>query len=349
MNNCTFGGNQKSANMDPVLRMHYMRGDITGKRGALTDDANKGALTFMSRRVMLTPLAASSVADGRECFRSWLTNLMTSYRAIDGFDCIGFPRIAMKSGVYPRALKNIFTLVSAMPESENRAAFEKTFSIASTNQRIGTYFLLYSVTRAGVYSLSISDHIGIHIKDSPFNIVISPGSLNARESIVNFINKAPYLGIPPGIEVGVGSRYSVSILLRDSFHNFLWGSANPPSIFLNDGYNCGSVEQCFPVIEIESQRTSVSFDFFDLVDYTDATYLFSFILPKSGRFPINIKVGNEHLAESPYFMFVYAGDVSLSSTAVSGLGINSCGAGLSCTFSVSTGALSIPRKPIALE
>jgi hypothetical protein len=259
---------------------------------------------------------------------------MNSYRSVDGFDCIAFPRVAMKSGVFPNNLKSLFELVSAIPEKDNKAAVTKQFSIETTNSRTGTYFLLYSVTCAGVYTLSITDRIGIHIRQSPFNIVVSPGSLNAKSSVVKFINEARYNGIPSGIEVGVGSRYSVSIMLRDSFFNFLWGNPDLPAVFFDDGYNCGSVEQCFPVVEIESQRTSITFDYFSLVDYTDATYLLSFTLPKSGRYPLNIQVKSEHLAESPYFMYVYAGDVSLASTAVAGLGINSCGAGLSCTFSV---------------
>ena len=44
MNNCTFGGTTKSANMAPQLKMHYMRGDVLGNRGALSDSENKGAL-----------------------------------------------------------------------------------------------------------------------------------------------------------------------------------------------------------------------------------------------------------------------------------------------------------------
>ena len=282
----------------------------------------------------LTQSTASSIADGRECYRAWLGNIMTSYRSVDGFDCIAFPRIAVQAGVYPKNLKSTFELVAAMPESENRATASREISVDSTNQRAGTYFSLYSVTNAGVYSLSITDNIGRHIKDSPFSILISPGAFNSKQSIVNFINKASFQGSPPGIEVGVGSRYSISIMLRDSFGNFLWGSVEPPVVYLDDGYNCGSVEQCFPVSEIESQRTSISFDSFSFVDFTDATYLVSYSLPKSGRFPVNIKVGPEHLQGSPFFVYIYAGDVSLSSTAVSGLGINSCGAGLSCTFSV---------------
>ena len=43
MNNCSFGGSTKSASMAPELRMHYMRGDVLGNRGALSDDVNKGA------------------------------------------------------------------------------------------------------------------------------------------------------------------------------------------------------------------------------------------------------------------------------------------------------------------
>jgi hypothetical protein len=259
---------------------------------------------------------------------------MTNYRAVDEFDCIAFPRIAMKFGVYPKALKNLFELAAAVPERENRASVSRTIPIESTNQRNGAYFSIYSVTNAGVYSLSITDHIGIHVSNSPFRILISPGSVSARLSIVKFINEASFQGIPPGIEVGVGTQYSISILLRDSFSNFLWGSQATPAIYLSDGYNCGSVDQCFPVVEVESQRQSVNFDYFNLVDYTDATYLASYALPRSGRYPINVKLGNEHLAGSPFFMYVYAGEVSLSSTAVSGLGINTCGAGLSCTFSV---------------
>jgi len=282
----------------------------------------------------LTQSTASSIADGRECYRAWLGNIMTSYRSVDGFDCIAFPRIAAQAGVYPKNLKSTFELVAAMPESENRATASREISVDSTNQRAGTYFSLYSVTNAGVYSLSITDNIGRHIKDSPFSILISPGAFNSKQSIVNFINKASFQGSPPGIEVGVGSRYSISIMLRDSFGNFLWSSVEPPVVYLDDGYNCGSVEQCFPVSEVESQRTSISFDSFSFVDFTDATYLVSYSLPKSGRFPVNIKVGPEHLQGSPFFVYIYAGDVSLSSTAVSGLGINSCGAGLSCTFSV---------------
>lgn len=44
MNNCTFGGTTKSSNMAPQLKMHYMRGDVLGTRGALSDSENKGAL-----------------------------------------------------------------------------------------------------------------------------------------------------------------------------------------------------------------------------------------------------------------------------------------------------------------
>ena len=43
MNNCSFGGSTKSVSMAPELRMHYMRGDVLGNRGALSDDVNKGA------------------------------------------------------------------------------------------------------------------------------------------------------------------------------------------------------------------------------------------------------------------------------------------------------------------
>jgi hypothetical protein len=264
---------------------------------------------------------------------------MTSYRAVDGFDCIAFPRIAMKSGVYPRTLQDLFNRVSAIPEIENKAAVTESFPVKSADQRSGTYFSLYAVTNAGVYTLSVTDGAGIHIMHSPFSILITPGKLNAKQSIVKFMNEVPYQGVPAGVEVAVGSRYTVSIMLRDSFSNFLWGSSIPPTIFLNDGYNCGSVDQCFPVFEVESQRTSMDFDYFNLVDYTDATYLVSFSLPKSGRFPLNVKLSSEHLASSPYFMYVYAGDVSLSSTAVAGSGIDTCGAGLSCTFSVSHTAL----------
>jgi hypothetical protein len=297
----------------------------------------------------LTGAAASSIADGRECYRSWLTNLMTSYRSVDGFDCIAFPRIAMKSGVYPKMLQDIFNRVSAIPEIDNKAAVMKPFPVESTGQRSGTYFSLYAVTNAGVYTLSITDGIGTHIMHSPFRILISPGTLNAKQSIVRFMNEAPYQGLPAGIEVGVGSRYSVSIMLRDSFSNFLWGSALPPTILLNDGFNCGSVDQCFPVVEVESQRASIDFEYFNLVDYTDATFLVSFSLPKSGRFPMNVKLGSEHLASSPFFMYVYAGDVSLSTTAVTGLGINSCGAGLSCTFSVCPPAVLLPAADYTLR
>jgi hypothetical protein len=159
--------------------------------------------------------------------------------------------------------------------------------------------------------------------------------MSASQSIVKFINEVPYMGVPAGVEVGVGSKYSISILLRDAFSNFLWTSPATPNIFLDTGYNCGSVDQCFPVVEIESQKATVGFDFFRLYDYKDATYLLSFSIPKSGRFPINLKVGVEQLGGSPFFLYVFAGEVSLSSTSVSGLGISSCGAGLSCTFSVS--------------
>ena len=259
---------------------------------------------------------------------------MTSCRSVDGFDCIAFPRIALRAGVYPKNLKSTFELVAAIPEKDNKAAASRLISVDSTNQRSGTYFAMYSVTNAGVYSLSITDSIGRHIQASPFSILISPGQLNAKQSIVNFINKASFQGSPPGVVVGVGSRYSISIMLRDSFANFLWGSDEAPKVYFDDGYNCGSVEECFPVSEVEAQRTSTAFDFFNFVDFTDATYLVSFSLTKSGRFPMNIKVGSEHLQGSPFFMYVYAGDVSLSSTATTGLGINSCGAGLSCTFSV---------------
>lgn len=260
--------------------------------------------------------------------------MMSSYRSVDGFDCIGFPRIAMKFGVYPKTLKYVFELVAAMPETENKAAVNRLLPVESTNQRAGTYFSLYSITNSGVYSLSITDRLGTHIKQSPFSILISPGALNAKLSVVKFINEVSFQGSPAGIEAGVGSRYSMSIMLRDSFLNFLWESSSPPNIFMDDGYNCGSVDQCFPVSEVESQRVSVDFEYFNQVDYTDATYLASYVLPKSGRFPMNVKIGSEHLAGSPYFIYVYAGEVSLSSTSVTGLGINSCGAGLSCTFSV---------------
>jgi hypothetical protein len=269
--------------------------------------------------------------------------MMNSYRAVDGFDCIAFPRIAMRSGVYPKSLKYVFELVAALPESENRAAVSRLIPVESTKQRAGTYFSLYSVTNAGVYSLSITDDLGTHIKQSPFSILITPGALSAKLSVVKFMNEVAFQGSPPGIEAGVGSRYSISIMLRDSFANFLWESTTPPNIFMDDGYNCGSVDQCFPVSEVESQRASVSFEYFNLVDYSDATYLASYVLPKSGRFPMNIKLSSEHLAGSPYFIYVYAGEVSLSSTSVTGLGINSCGAGLSCTFSVRQSYLPFSR------
>ena len=79
---------------------------------------------------------------------------MTSYRSVDGFDCIAFPRIALRAGVYPKNLKSTFELVAAIPESDNKAAARRLISVDSTNQRSGTYFALYSVTHAGVYSLS---------------------------------------------------------------------------------------------------------------------------------------------------------------------------------------------------
>ena len=337
MNNCTHGGSLKSINMDSSLKARYLRGDTTGRRAAPNDEFNKGPATRLVHNATsfpLTPCAATSIADGREVYRSWLANIMTSYRALDEFDCIAFPRIAMKFGVFPKALKNVFELVAAVPERDNRAAISTIIPIESTNQRNGAYFSMYSVTNAGVYSLSITDHIGIHISNSPFSILISPGSVSAKVSIVKFINLVSFQGSPAGIEVGVGTQYSISILLRDSFANFLWGSATTPSIYLSDGYNCGSVDQCFPVAEVESQRQTVDFDYFNMVDYTDATYLASYALPRSGRYPLNVKLSTEHLAGSPFFMYVYAGEVSLSSTAITGLGINSCGAGLSCTFSV---------------
>ena len=42
MHNCSNGGTTKSPNIDRKLVMHYMRGDVTGSRGAPGDDINKG-------------------------------------------------------------------------------------------------------------------------------------------------------------------------------------------------------------------------------------------------------------------------------------------------------------------
>ena len=42
MSNCSYGGSMKSSNIDKKLVAHYMRGDVTGFRGAPGDAANKG-------------------------------------------------------------------------------------------------------------------------------------------------------------------------------------------------------------------------------------------------------------------------------------------------------------------
>lgn len=44
MQNCSYGGTTKSANIDKNLVMHYMRGDVTGFRGAPGDDISKGKI-----------------------------------------------------------------------------------------------------------------------------------------------------------------------------------------------------------------------------------------------------------------------------------------------------------------
>jgi hypothetical protein len=46
MQNCSFGGTTKSLNLDKKVAAHYMRGDITGFRGALGDDVSKGRFRF---------------------------------------------------------------------------------------------------------------------------------------------------------------------------------------------------------------------------------------------------------------------------------------------------------------
>jgi hypothetical protein len=47
MNNCSYGGSIKSVGMSAEVKMHYLRGDVTGKRGALGDDVNKGLILFI--------------------------------------------------------------------------------------------------------------------------------------------------------------------------------------------------------------------------------------------------------------------------------------------------------------
>jgi hypothetical protein len=47
MNNCSSGGSLKSVSMSAEVKKHYMRGDVTGKRGALGDDVNKGRILFI--------------------------------------------------------------------------------------------------------------------------------------------------------------------------------------------------------------------------------------------------------------------------------------------------------------
>ena len=50
MNNCSYGGSIKSVGMSAEVKMHYLRGDVTGKRGALGDDVNKGLILFIQMR-----------------------------------------------------------------------------------------------------------------------------------------------------------------------------------------------------------------------------------------------------------------------------------------------------------
>jgi hypothetical protein len=43
MQNCSFGGSLKSKSVDAQLRVHYLRGDESGRRGAPSDDFHKGS------------------------------------------------------------------------------------------------------------------------------------------------------------------------------------------------------------------------------------------------------------------------------------------------------------------
>jgi hypothetical protein len=92
-----------------------------------------------------------------------------------------------------------------------------TFSFSSTYKSGGKSSVTFSLTKSGVYTVSITLY-SLPIRNSPFSLTVLPGAFSAATSTTDFSSILSLLGY---LQAGV--TYSITLTPRDSYSNLLTG------------------------------------------------------------------------------------------------------------------------------
>jgi len=208
----------------------------------------------------------------------------------------------------------------------------------------GTYDVAYNITRAGLYSLSVS-HSGLLLHLAPFEFIIRPEVFAAKNCICNgtgvSMDKDTHSGMSDykGNQIA-GKMVNFDVALRDRYWNYIWTS-KPESDFkiYLDPMRIRYYDTTYRVEKLV--YWSVSFATYTFHDYGDANYKVDYLVTTAGTFPLNIRLkspGGEyaHIDKSPYMIQVRPDVVDIASSTAFGVGLTLCGAGLICTFAVET-------------
>jgi hypothetical protein len=225
-------------------------------------------------------------------------------------------------------------------------------TLVNTNRRVVTtaeqtldgqrvFSLLAVCTAAGLYKVSVSVSNQL-LYGLPHLLLVQTGAPETSTAKVfgSLLNR-DYFDRPihSGF-VAATDPYTVQVMLRDRFGNFVWTGKPDISVSLGDltGYRCFSASKCFPAVR--SLNLAVSMQYLDklIIDSNDGTYIATVKMPIPGQFDVNVflNIGpaKTTIGLSPYVVNVVSGVYSLSNTFVEGQGVMSCGAGVICSFSV---------------
>jgi len=208
----------------------------------------------------------------------------------------------------------------------------------------GRYTVTYNVTRAGLYSLAVS-HGGLGLHKSPYNFLIKPDVFDPSTCVITGTGASKDKNLLSGTSgyksaVIAGKFVNFDLRLRDKYWNYLWVSRpeNEFSIF----FEPMQVRYFDTALRAESVYSwPAEFRNYTLHDNGDANYRIDYIITTAGNFPLKVRLrdpsgASKDLDKSPYMITVRPDKVHVPSSTAYGKGLQTCGAGLVCSFAIET-------------
>ena len=236
---------------------------------------------------------------------------------------------------------NLYDIVSSLHPQD---PINSNGNFSWTDNDDGTYSVTYNITRAGLYSMSVS-HSKMMLHRAPFEFIVRPEVFEAKNCVCNGTgvskDKDTHSGIADykGSQIA-GKRVAFDIALRDQFWNYLWVSR--PETDFKIYLDPMRIRYYDTVNRVEKVvYWSIAFQIYTFHDFGDANYKVDYRVTTAGNFPLNIRLkspsgGYVHLDKSPYMIMVRPDKVDIASSTAFGGGLTLCGAGLICTFAVET-------------